>query len=188
MGRFPGQPLGGIGVRRTPQSRYVVRRTSTSGREGEDRKTTQLPTQRHRVTNIQFRWLLVRVRRVEISLVLGSYTDLLVKRKVPPTNTSEGMLRVRSGTLSRFEIPAKMFSARDIAVCEKLSCSGIVSVWVKLYLGLATPANCSFCLDPQTPPDCVTICDAVCYSCEANVTNMHALGHSPPEKEIAIWS
>jgi hypothetical protein len=36
--------VGGIGVRRTPQSRYVVLRTSMPGRgEGKDKKATYLP-------------------------------------------------------------------------------------------------------------------------------------------------
>ena len=60
-------------------------------------------------------------------------------------------VRVRSGTLSRFEIPAKMFSARDIAAREILCCSGDFSVCMRQNLGLATPhqnpANWSFYLN-----------------------------------------
>lgn len=45
-------PLGGIGVRCTPQSRYVVLRTSMPGRgRRRDRKTTQLPVQRNPVVH-----------------------------------------------------------------------------------------------------------------------------------------
>ena len=38
--------------------------------------------------------------------------------------------------------------------------------------GNISPNSCQteFLLRPQTPPDCVTICDPACYLCDANVT------------------
>ena len=47
--------------------------------------------------------------------------------------------------------------------------------------GNISPNSCQtgFLLEPQTPPDCVTICDPACYLCDANVTK-----HAPNPKVV----
>ena len=58
-------------------------------------------------------------------------------------------LRVHSGTGNVCEIPAKRFSGRDIATCQKLSCSGTDSTSCRLYLGPDNARQLEFLLWPS---------------------------------------
>jgi hypothetical protein len=99
-------------------------------------------------------------------------------------------LRVHSGTGNVCEIPAKRFSGRDIATCQKLSCSGTDSTSCRLYLGPDNARQLEFLLWPSNSSRLCFVRDPACYFCDAFVTQMWRLpsGNLSDCKAIRLWT